>query len=186
MSNGDLWIKTNADLCKYMNMFMEKRLPDKQERKRVRAKYFALYIFLLSKAFQFKMDFCKELIHIFCENFVYYAKTGNTPDDVFSDITHTIVAFDRAYCAGLTSVKRGTETARTQNAYQAVAGEMLTLTKQADTPEHQKRVMDHIAMFLEHIAAIIRLMQPEAPTGAQEELAAENMRASQSSPEKSQ
>ncbi|MDL2236457.1 hypothetical protein LJC56_01285 [Christensenellaceae bacterium OttesenSCG-928-K19] len=173
-------IKTNYELCEYMNTFMEKQLPNPAERVPSRTKYFGLYVFLLNKVFHFKIEYCKELICIFCNSFVSYAKTTIKPPQVYSDITSCIVDYDRAFHEGL-KIKAGNDTERMQNAFDTVAGAVQERLETVVPSTKRELILKHILVFIEQTSP--RLNHIIKINDAKSELIAENMRASKSNPD---
>lgn len=162
---------------------MERNVTDAAERKRFRSKYFALYIFLLYKVFSFKMDYCKELIRIYANNFVSYAGTKFKPENMFADVTSTIVLYDAAYYRGY-KIKTKQIKDRMQNAFDTLADGVLEVLQQPGNDTKKDVIISHIVYFIERVSA--RLGDIKAASeyvSPEDQLAEENMRASNSNPE---
>jgi hypothetical protein len=89
-------IRTNYDLCGMICGFIEETVPGELLTAH-RNQYFGLYIFLMHKVLGVKMRYCKDLIAIYCNSYVRYAKTSRTPVDVYGEVLQAILAFNEAF-----------------------------------------------------------------------------------------
>lgn len=126
--------ETNYGLCRFIYNYIDQNFDDA---KKYRDRYFAMYIFLLHKTLNVKVDYCKELASIYCGNFVLCAP-GQTPDDIYEQIMETVVNFNEHFELCLRE-KRVDEETMLMHALSSVADAMLEYKiGPADRPSHIK------------------------------------------------
>ena len=145
-------VKTNYDLCQYICDFIKKTVVDKEEYTRDKNTYFALYIFTLYKIFNVSHVYCKEIITIYCNEFLSYAFKDYTPEDVYDSIIDKLAAFDRDFETNLRRYKK----ADASYINEALSTIMDTLCRLLESgPVYRESAGAALVRFISEAAAIL-------------------------------
>lgn len=141
--------ETNYDLCRFICSYIEENFSDA---KKYRDRYFAMYIFILHKTLNVKVEYCKELASIYCGKFAKL-EAGKNPDDVYERIIETVVNFNERFEICLRE-KHVDEETMLMHALSAVADAMLKYKSgPADKPSHIM-LLTSMTEFISKISAI--------------------------------
>ncbi len=151
-------IETNYELCSYLYNFMNHTVA-KDELAQYQHKYFALYIFLLYKIFNVKIDYCKDLISIYCNNHVQYADASVMPADVYSEVILDITNLNESFELSLRESYPDEETMLIQS-LDAVSQAMLNFTNSSGNTAKNARILGNISDYIKEVSGVFSNMPP--------------------------